>query len=1155
MKSKMIDAKPDIQDYDINPMEGSEAESVGYDTDEQLRDFSHFPDKEPLGNLDDDNASEDDPDPEEDELNAINHLPVEDKTKKVAKKGKKTFGLPLDHPSFETFIDHSTTLDDKGYPLLPNGKTVFVRHPGQKFTNWGTFGFTYKTSGGGVQKKRPEWRTVRFNCLGVVICCKEDCDYLGSPPTAPGKIDQMKETPVKCPAALCSEYLRHVPCEDTICRMDEHRPTGWGIIRHAGYHVHPWPRRGKPDKLSISKLGDRVVNNPLVGPLQHKVGRAPAGKQEIKTASGIHPAFGNLHQTGYYRRKLLVDAGVIPEKKIPGSGNSFLLDMIHWAKMISSSFLPENTHMTFQTPWMAEQFLAREEDGSVYSGGLLSDVTYKFFANGYLMTTSMYHNVIHRWIPMQLTWRYGLSEEHYVAHFTTLMNQIKEAQLLPDERDILVRQVVNFSVAQQNGFIRAYMAVFDVTDRAQVLGKLRGCQEHFRAQVTRVRRNLNIIPRHQQGKFQRLTEALLEKDVPGKDTYEQNMATLRRLFPRAKRWLDWWQVSDTEAMLFRSRQKQIDDDGLCDDLPETTNAQESMHRVYYMIFEGQCTVQVGLVQLYALVSSLQRDHTDLLRGVAIEYGSTKNYQKVAETLGWSKKNRNRKDKHNDGRAPDTTNALLGTKGSKGSKKLGRPVGSVNIDWNPVTTFQGFYVSNTAGCQNRCWLDAIVECLHALHTPLWFHGSKAASASFPTDQFASADTFFELIFDPRDKAVAVPGPTRTLFRLNRLRKLVCSRDASHRLNKTVPTNTINLCPQDFENQFTYAQTPELLAQWASAAGIRGLSNRHCQLCKKSDKRPPPFVERTQISFEPNTPPPHLYVHLELSSFLVSESRISDMVKMQDECLLPYGLKLYGISYFMRARGFWSGGHFWCQVVRTVGGLAGVWYHNDLENQGNATLISRELESIGGACPKTSWAMYSREPTADESVIIEAAKARITKSNPNPQAPGSEEDSDDYQAPMTQEEMDKILISETDEDEVPKKVMVGTDPQSQAPVEEELEGQGSAVLVLSDSPREKKGGVIHLPTVNVLQILIVFLAESSNARRRRGKVTLKSAKKGKGCDRCRKTCSRLVALTAEQKKPKGWKGWAIVEAETVQTDVAESQEGSDDGTVRKSKRRRG
>lgn len=78
----------------------------------------------------------------------------------------------------------------------------------------------------------------------------------------------------------------------------------------------------------------------------------------------------------------------------------------------------------------------------------------------------------------------------------------------------------------------------------------------------------------------------MQKDVDaqeGQGSYEKNILTLRRLFPGAKRWLDWWQAADIEAMLFRSRQKQIDDDGLCDDMPETTNAQESMHRVYYMI--------------------------------------------------------------------------------------------------------------------------------------------------------------------------------------------------------------------------------------------------------------------------------------------------------------------------------------------------------------------------------------------------------------------------------------------------------------------------------------------------------------------------------------------------------------------------------------------
>lgn len=140
--------------------------------------------------------------------------------------------------------------------------------------------------------------------------------------------------------------------------MDEHRPSGWGIIRHSGVHLHQWPRRRIPDKLSQAKFAKKVVENPDVKPLRHKVrsanfpscknikkadsftsyslklkvGRAPAGKKGIVTASAIHPAFGHLHRLGYYRRKILSDAGLIPEKNVPGAGDSFLLDMIHWVE-------------------------------------------------------------------------------------------------------------------------------------------------------------------------------------------------------------------------------------------------------------------------------------------------------------------------------------------------------------------------------------------------------------------------------------------------------------------------------------------------------------------------------------------------------------------------------------------------------------------------------------------------------------------------------------------------------------------------------------------------------------------------------------------------------------------------------------------------------
>lgn len=161
---------------------------------------------------------------------------------------------------------------------------------------------------------------------------------------------------------------------------------------------------------------------------------------------------------------------------------------------ILTSLMRRDAHISAQTDWMARQLVSRDVEGHIYGGGLLSDVTYKFFANGYLLSTSMYHEDLRRWVPILLTWLRGLSQDHYAAHFTTLLKQIKDSDLTALECDTLVCQVVDFSMAQKNGFIQAYMCVFDESDRAVALEKLAGCHEHFRAQVTRVKRNRAIIP-------------------------------------------------------------------------------------------------------------------------------------------------------------------------------------------------------------------------------------------------------------------------------------------------------------------------------------------------------------------------------------------------------------------------------------------------------------------------------------------------------------------------------------------------------------------------------------------------------------------------------------------------------------------------------------
>ncbi|OAV85384.1 hypothetical protein PTTG_05066 [Puccinia triticina 1-1 BBBD Race 1] len=167
---------------------------------------------------------------------------------------------------------------------------------------------------------------------------------------------------------------------------------------------------------------------------------------------------------------------------------------------------------------------------------------------------------------------------------------------------------------------------------------------------------------------------------------------MRRRFPKTKAWLDWWTMADVEAMLFPSRRKMLvetSSDG-DDGLPSTTNAQESMHRVYYMFSTGKKTMLGGFSELFAFVKALEFNYSLTMRGVPIRYGRDGQTQEdVAHSIAWVKPTKRQRSAMNDGRPPDTTEALLDhpNKRSKG----GRPPKSVNINRVTHTTFM-FYAA-------------------------------------------------------------------------------------------------------------------------------------------------------------------------------------------------------------------------------------------------------------------------------------------------------------------------------------------------------------------------------------------------------------------------------------------------------------------------------
>ncbi|EGF97323.1 uncharacterized protein MELLADRAFT_85866 [Melampsora larici-populina 98AG31] len=379
-----------------------------------------------------------------------------------------------------------------------------------------------------------------------MTCSNPDCELQATPATNPKKLAKSVDSP--CTISGCDGHQIHIGCHAR-CRIDQEvdekdpdSTATWSLLRHQGIHHHPWPDSKKADPISKEKLKDRIIQDPKTGPTSLK----------------------NVCGTGYLRRDILITNGLMSDKNDPEGADKWLLAIVHWARACE---------------WYKKK-------PKPYTGGLLSDVTYQFFENGYLLTTSMYNDKIERWVPVLQTWLHKLSRSHYKAHFVTLLRQIQQSSLSEKDKGLLCEQVVDFSQAQKVGFIDAYMEVFNVYDCVYdcniALLKLHGCEQHFLQAINRIKKNSSIVKPHLKGLW--VTKS-------------------------AKRWIAWWQTADTQAMLFPAwKQMDLDDPpldreevesdpkGKCGkknkknkpqrraELPSTTNAQESMHCVYYMLW-------------------------------------------------------------------------------------------------------------------------------------------------------------------------------------------------------------------------------------------------------------------------------------------------------------------------------------------------------------------------------------------------------------------------------------------------------------------------------------------------------------------------------------------------------------------------------------------
>ncbi|OAV88135.1 hypothetical protein PTTG_29135, partial [Puccinia triticina 1-1 BBBD Race 1] len=889
-------------------------------------------------------------------------------------KDKEWF-LPDLEDKFETYIDHGCTLDKQGYPIYPNGRTTFLRLPGEQITNFGTVGFS-KTCSVNYRRNRT-WKVTRYFCLGALVC------------------DNPSKMRCRGLANKCKGRVSHQRCPDSVAiQFDHHLPTGWGILRQKGTHPHPWPKAKKPDRMAKEELKAEIKKHPKATALALKMGKASDPTADIDSVVAIHPAYINQDRLAYYRRTILAELGLAPDKLGDGVGDKFLLTMFGWAArvmwIISSSFMPQNEHFTFQTKWMSDRLMARDSDNQVYSGGLLSDVTYRYFENGYLLTTSIFCDELQRWIPIQLTWIRGLSEEYYKIHFATLFQQFLAASITPAKRDTLVRQVVDFSTAQVEGFVSAYLEVFRQGTRKEVGRMLKGCREHFRQSVTRVKRNRSLITVNQEEPFRKACMDLLEPATPDGQTHEQKVDHIRR---------HWWTVSDIEALLFPSREPRLEDTP--DGLPDTTNGQESLHRTYYRLSDGRQCLMLGMIDLYKFVDMLERDWKALMEGVQISYGAGDKGQDVGVTMGLGKKRKRGTKYVNDGRPPDTTEELVG-------KKTGRPPQLRNFNKNLWAAYVPLWArgelngSNTIRSTISRGQNSVFEAVRDKYPGEFIPGA-----------FASCDRFLEVSLDPKlHKRAAY----KELFSVKEQCEFTCQLNRetpqSHPDREHQTLHVLKVEPYMFhENNIPYSDVAKLINLWQSS-GLISVSGLVCKLCTNPEpsSKPKPkkraklskvsseiaivanhtnlahyIIDQSKLEFniKDHPAPLHLHFHIEFTGSTSDAHRLEFMATTN----WPFKLTVGGHIYTLISRGYWKDNHYWCKVLRSAnisadkGSLTAVWLHNDAANDGFAQQINRVPSSIAGADPFTSWVFYSRVWTPSEEEYVEKAIDRIKQDNPD------------------------------------------------------------------------------------------------------------------------------------------------------------------------------
>ncbi|KAJ7703657.1 hypothetical protein B0H17DRAFT_872502, partial [Mycena rosella] len=314
------------------------------------------------------------------------------------------------------------------------------------------------SSGGSAQAETwPEGKITRRRCQGIIECGNRTCRIIIRPQTRPAGIQ--KQLSVRC---SCGGELTHHTCDVTsVLHTFKH-----GIHYHNGV--------GRP---GVHGPGESVAD--------------------------ITPLLYNTERIKYERRKILQGSG--------GNGNTNFMAQFSKFEQDHPEFIRDSQFgkvavIVMQTPFMASKLVKATIEMEAVNG-IVSDAAHGVWRdkNSLLIVSSTFEpDGLKCWVPGLMSYANGGTAEHYRIHFFNLFLGIAEecASRELEVTDALFANVVDFSTAERNGFILAYVdfwlqhasnarSIDELCDAAPKL--LKGCEQHFRNQITRVKKISGVV--------------------------------------------------------------------------------------------------------------------------------------------------------------------------------------------------------------------------------------------------------------------------------------------------------------------------------------------------------------------------------------------------------------------------------------------------------------------------------------------------------------------------------------------------------------------------------------------------------------------------------------------------------------------------------------